>query len=111
MTEPQWAVLLFENVCQVPLDPIFFIGVSVTLGFESVDLQSEKCTQARVLLRRICITCKLVICGKVRGSILFHFSDDLLSFSLVVESKFKTRFPGVNPEILELIRYMNGQRH
>jgi len=99
MTEPQWAVLLFENVCQVPLDPIFFIGVSVTLGFESIDLQREKRTQARVL----------------RVGQGFYFvqllTEDLLSFSLVVESKFKTRFPGVNPEILELIRYMNSQRH
>jgi hypothetical protein len=30
--------------------------------------------------------------------------------SFVIESKFETRFPGIDPEILELIPYTNGQR-
>ena len=47
--------------------------------------------------------------SKSRVSISFDFQSILFSSSILVESRFKTRFPYVDSEILELIPFTNGQ--
>jgi len=73
----------------------------------SIELRGEKHTQARLFSPASGLP-KLQE-GKVRLLFRLTITLDLLSFSLLLESRFRRHFPGVNPEILELIPYTNGQ--
>ena len=74
----------------------------------SIDLWCEKHTQARVCppasnLRKLQE-------GQVR--LLFHLTFAvyfIFTFSFMVESRFKKQFSDVDPEVLELIPFTNGQ--
>ncbi|KIM37065.1 hypothetical protein M413DRAFT_448779 [Hebeloma cylindrosporum] len=68
MSEPQWAVLLFGNLCQC-------------CGAKGIPKPEF------ALLRRVCISCK--------------------KENFLVEYRFKTRFPDVDPQVLELIPHTN----
>ena len=73
----------------------------------SAELRGEKHTQARLRPPASCLS-KLQE-GKVRLQFRMTITVDLFSFSLLLESRFRRHFPGVDRGILNLIPYMNGQ--
>jgi len=105
MSEPQWAVLLFGNVCQVRRSN----GSSHTLCL------NEK--PPRVVAQKTYTRPSLASCvGSARAArresklpVSLAITVRSFSFSLLLESRFKTRFPDIEPEILEFIPYTNGQ--
>ena len=73
-----------------------------------IELRREKHTQTRVFPPASGL--HQLQEGQVR--LLFHLTlaaDFIFASSFLVESKFKTRFPDVDPEVLELIPFTNGQ--
>ncbi|KIM36512.1 hypothetical protein M413DRAFT_31565 [Hebeloma cylindrosporum] len=80
VSEPQWAVLLFESNCQVRRSHSAFTFGSIC-GAKNIPKPDFG------LLRRVCVNCK--------------------KSNLLVKSRFKNRFPGVDPEILDLIPSTN----
>ena len=110
MSEPQWAVLLFGNLCQVCKIYSFVKGISVlTLGLNDLH---------RIAARKIYPSPNLPSCvgfaqtaRRISKSIyVILFSQSILFLSRYLgESRFKTRYPDVDPGVLELIPYTNGQ--
>jgi len=73
----------------------------------SVELRGEKHTQAR--LRPPASGLPKLQEGKVSLQFRLTITVDLFSFSLLLESRFRRNFPGVDPGILNLIPCTNGQ--
>jgi len=104
MSEPQWAALLLGTL--VGFENLGFVTTGASPLTFPAELRCKKRTQARVL--PFASGLHHLQESKVRP--LFRSASHLISFSssYLIESKFETRFPNCDPEILELIPHTNG---
>ena len=109
MSEPQWAILLFGNLCQVCKRYGFVKGISIL----SLCLNDPY----RIAARKTYPSPNLPSCvgfvytaKRISKSIyVIWLAQSISKFSsFLTESKFKKSFPDVDPEVLELIPYTNG---